>query len=229
MLFMSSINHSNSKKPAHFSAILLVGIMASSIGFMSGCSQPEQSETVDTASEATADLSAKTKIVEDDANDIPSNHANNTSSFESDDIEQAESNDIDNVEQITYDNADIFDLKVGTCFDNEGEANEEVVSTIPIRNCNQPHDNEVFYVFKLPDAPSYQASEDSINAELDKCADAFNDYVVVDYQESPYELSEFTPTPESWAAGDREIVCFLYDPSGDKISESVKGSGFVAL
>ena len=173
---MSSINHLNSKRHARFSAILLAGVMASSVGFISGCSQPEQNETMDAT-----------------------------------------------------DNADIFDLKVGTCFDNEGEANEEVVSTIPIRNCNQPHDNEVFYVFKLPDAPSYQASEDSINAELDKCADAFNDYVGVDYQESLYELSEFTPTPESWADGDREIVCFLYDPSGDKISESVKGSGFVAL
>ena len=37
--------------------------------------------------------------------------------------------------------------------------------------------------------------------------------------------AEVYPTEGSWAEGDREILCLVYDPSGDQISGSLANSG----
>ena len=45
------------------------------------------------------------------------------------------------------------------------------------------------------------------------------------YEESILGIWTLTPTPDSWEAGDREIVCYLYDIELRKLTGSMRGSG----
>ena len=49
------------------------------------------------------------------------------------------------------------------------------------------------------------------------CAEAFAEFVGVDYNESELEINLLYPTGESWAEGDRELVCLVYDPEGPTV------------
>ena len=50
-------------------------------------------------------------------------------------------------------------------------------------------------------------------------------YVGRDYESSALDVVTMYPTQESWAQNDREVVCALYDMSGEKLVGSVKGTG----
>lgn len=132
------------------------------------------------------------------------------------------------VDILDLDHEDVFSLKVGSCFDDDsGEiASDETeeIASIPIRECNEPHDYEVFYTFDLADAPQ-PPSEAEMDIEIaDKCEPAFTEFMGIDYQESIYDYSVFFPTVESWADGDREIACFIVAQEDEKLTKSLKGA-----
>lgn len=120
-------------------------------------------------------------------------------------------------------------LKVGICFDDASEENTIVddkqnvaVTSIPIVPCHKPHDNEVYYIYELPDAKSYQETDELLESMFVTCEDKFESYVGKSYQASFYEMSFLTPTVDSWADGDREVVCYAFHPEADKLSQSLK-------
>ncbi len=57
------------------------------------------------------------------------------------------------------------------------------------------------------------------------CIDRFESYVGRDYETSALDVVTMYPTAESWAQNDREVVCALYDMSGEKLVGSVRDSG----
>jgi hypothetical protein len=115
----------------------------------------------------------------------------------------------------------VTDLRVGDCFDAEDDAEISDVDGIP---CAEPHDYEV-YVVQERDGASYptEAEFDTIFDSL--CVAAFESYVGSDYSTSALYAGMITPSEGSWDDGDREYICYLYEPVDTSLTENVPQTG----
>jgi hypothetical protein len=117
---------------------------------------------------------------------------------------------------------DVFSIKIGDCL-NDASVNGEV-STVPIVDCSAPHDSEAYFSGNIDDGdfPGDDAVQQAAEA---LCGPAFTDFVGAPYQEGTgYDYSYYTPTSDSWNAGDREVMCVVFDPSGAQVTGTLKGS-----
>lgn len=113
-------------------------------------------------------------------------------------------------------------LGPGDCFDaTEGDVTAPAIQPL---DCAGPHDNEVYLVVAVPDAafPGHTALRQR-GSELCRGA-AFEDYVGVPWGNSRFFTFAVVPSEASWTAGDRLIVCALYDIRGPR-EGSALGSG----
>lgn len=122
--------------------------------------------------------------------------------------------------EIEQESADVFTLAVGQCLNDAAMSGE--VEAVPSVDCASEHDSEVFFLFDLDDDAFPGAAEISAKAESG-CGDAFAAYIGVPYDQSRYVYSSYTPTMESWSAGDREIACVVFDADDAKLIGSLKG------
>jgi hypothetical protein len=117
-------------------------------------------------------------------------------------------------------NADVFSIKVGDCL-NDASATG-TVTTAPIVPCSQPHDSEAYKSITMKDGAFPGA--DAVTTQADAgCAAAFPDFIGVAYDNSSLKISYYFPTKDSWANGDREILCTVYD-DGVKTTGTLKGA-----
>ncbi len=117
---------------------------------------------------------------------------------------------------------DVFDLKVGDCFD---DANADEISTLPAVPCAEPHDNEAYAAFNVSLA-SYPGEEQMWEMATEECLARFEGFVGREYETSKLDIFTLYPTSESWAQnGDREVVCAVYNMNYDKLTGSVRGRG----
>jgi hypothetical protein len=115
----------------------------------------------------------------------------------------------------------VFDLEPGECFD-EPSAGE--ISDLPMVDCADPHGYEAFAIFEVADGPfpGVAALEDAATA----CLPLFEDYVGTSYESAAnLDIMYFPPSAESWDAGDREIICTLYDLNGNQLTGSQRNAG----
>jgi hypothetical protein len=118
-----------------------------------------------------------------------------------------------------------FEVRVGDCFDDgqlSAEASEvQEVDAIP---CDQPHDNEVYAIFELPDG-DYPGEEAVVEQSGEGCDERFAEFTGTAYQDSQLEITQLFPTEDSWnTLDDGEVVCAVYDPSGP-VEGSLQGKG----
>lgn len=108
--------------------------------------------------------------------------------------------------------ADVFSLRVGDCFD-DADTDSEEISSVAAVPCAEPHDNEIYYEFTMPEG-EYPGDE-AINAAADEqCALQFDTFVGLAYAESVLDFFTVTPTEGSWTgADDRVVQCAIYEPS----------------
>lgn len=106
---------------------------------------------------------------------------------------------------------DVFDVQVGDCLG--GATAEGEISSVEAAPCSEPHAEEIFASVTVADG-EYPGQE-ALDAEAAKCVDEFTEFVGMTYDESALEINYMTPTEESWAVDDREILCTVYDPAGD--------------
>ncbi|MEX0868105.1 MAG: septum formation family protein [Nitriliruptoraceae bacterium] len=105
-----------------------------------------------------------------------------------------------------------FDLTVGMCFDDP-DVDDGRVHEVTTADCEQPHDNEVYWVIELPDGDFPGVEDISVIAD-EGCLAAFPEAIGEDYLESDYFASYLAPSAGSWADGDRSIVCYAFDQDG---------------
>lgn len=114
-----------------------------------------------------------------------------------------------------------WDLEVGMCLD---DANLPATFTsIPLVDCAEPHDSEVYAVETLADG-AYPGEEEIFRLAEEVCLDAFEPYVGISYDRSLYYFAYYWPEKNNWGAGDRDVVCVLFDENG-QTEGSVRGSG----
>ncbi|MDH6182314.1 hypothetical protein M2152_002496 [Microbacteriaceae bacterium SG_E_30_P1] len=118
---------------------------------------------------------------------------------------------------------DVFSVTVGDCFNDESDSAEEIQS-VPIVPCSEPHDNEIFYEFELPEGDF--PGDEAISAEGEEgCLQPFNDFVGINYEDSTLAYFALRPTEGSWAEGDRLIQCTVWDPAG-QVTGTLEGAAY---
>jgi len=116
--------------------------------------------------------------------------------------------------------ASVLELDVGQCFDDPPDFAE--VADVDVVPCASPHHNEVIAVVALTDSsfPGEAAVDDTAAA---RCRASFEGYVGASYDDSPLLLGWLAPSADSWRVGDRDVICFVFDQSGDRTTGSVRG------
>jgi len=110
-------------------------------------------------------------------------------------------------------NVDVFSIRVGDCLNSSVMSEQTELQTIPVVPCSEPHEDEVYYAFDSTVPGSEYPGEDAILEEADAVCtgDAFTDFVGVPWTESVLEYWPMYPSDGSWASGDREVLCMIYE------------------
>jgi hypothetical protein len=114
----------------------------------------------------------------------------------------------------------VFDLEEGDCWDDPEESSSQV-NEVEVLPCDQPHDNEIYLVFDLPDGEFEQTAVEQGSNE--GCEADFETFVGIDAETSELDFFPIYPTEASWADGDREVICSLYDEELRKLVGSMEG------
>lgn len=100
------------------------------------------------------------------------------------------------------------------------------MTDVSVKECAQTHEREVFAT------PTYTGTDSNFPGEAtlttfanDSCLAAFEPYVGRDYPSSELAYGYLLPSPESWATGDRVVVCVLGLVGGGPLTGSMQGSG----
>ena len=93
-------------------------------------------------------------------------------------------------------------------------SNEDMfVDSFTLADCDEPHAMEVIASFEIAQG-EYPGSAYPGNARLlpdsyEACQPRFEEYVGVSLWDSAYDITTITPSPSTWAEGDRTITCLL--------------------
>ncbi|CAN5809917.1 hypothetical protein BH18ACT6_BH18ACT6_06750 [soil metagenome] len=115
----------------------------------------------------------------------------------------------------------VFSLPVGTCFDDQSG---DEISSVPEVECSEPHDNEVFALIDYTETDVYPGPEEISDIGTNVCVEQFEAYVGIDYLSSALEVFSIYPSEDSWADGDRELICVLYNVDLSKLTGSMEGA-----
>lgn len=114
-----------------------------------------------------------------------------------------------------------YELRVGDCIRDPADA--PFPGGVTVVPCSEPHFQEAFAVYDL-DGTEYRGDEEVRATAQQGCRDEFEAFTGIEYDESRYFLNFLYPTDMTWAGGDREVVCMIYHPDGEK-SESLRDAG----
>jgi hypothetical protein len=122
---------------------------------------------------------------------------------------------------------DVFQIKVGECFNDETPEGETVAEVQKV-DCAEPHIWEAYESIILEDGDGTYPGETVVTEQAQTdCKAAFETYVGIDYDSSSLYLSYYYPTEETWTQiNDREILCILTtaDDFATKSEGSLEGS-----
>jgi putative regulator of septum formation/uncharacterized protein DUF4328 len=111
------------------------------------------------------------------------------------------------------------DFSVGTCFDHT------TADYAPL-SCDGPHGAEAYAKLTYPDQDAYPGQEEFESWAEPLCYGRFEGYTGIRYEESSLDFGYLYPGIQGWGAGDHEVICYLFDPSGNDLTEPIDtGSG----
>lgn len=121
----------------------------------------------------------------------------------------------------------VQDLAVGDCFDDWAGLELDVVQeveSVPIVDCADPHDNEMYFVEALPEGP-FPGDTGMEQMAIDTCFEEFDGFVGTAYADSRLDFGFLISTQEMWDTGTRRISCFVWDIEFLKLTGSMRNSG----
>jgi hypothetical protein len=121
------------------------------------------------------------------------------------------------------------DFKPGQCYTADGFVAAQSLEPTQLHaiGCDAPHRLEVDAVIQHPSAQSsaFPGAEALAAFTDDQCLEQFRSYVANLYEDSTLDIADIRPTERSWKAGDRTVVCLLYNQDFADLTGTVKGSG----
>jgi hypothetical protein len=117
----------------------------------------------------------------------------------------------------TKDKVIATDLAAGDCITDI--PNGALVQVLPKTDCSQPHAGEAYAVLTMPDGA--YPGQSTIDEWQNKCPAELESYAPNAMTDDSIGVFVLYPTAETWAQGDRAIVCIA--TTDDKRSGSIKG------
>ena len=118
----------------------------------------------------------------------------------------------------------VFDIAAGDCLNDASETGD--VSTVPVIDCDKPHDSEVYAVIDMDDG-EYPGDDAVVQQANDGCRAEFATFIGIPAAQSRYMFNALYPTEDSWNGGDREILCrvaLVTDGEIQKVTGSLRGA-----
>jgi hypothetical protein len=109
---------------------------------------------------------------------------------------------------------DVLSLDVGDCLATTG--NHGTTSTVPVVECSQEHESEVYSRLVLDD-DTFPGDDAVRDRAVTGCTQRFAEFVGIAYDDSSLDFAYYFPTRTSWERGDRDIVCLVIDPQAASI------------
>jgi len=118
---------------------------------------------------------------------------------------------------------DIFALKVGDC-KLADDASSQQLSDTNVVPCSDPHDEEIFFEFDLPEGDYPEASVIE-ETTWKTCDPQFEAFVGLSDEDSSLTYAYLSPTADGWEQlDDRTVQCVLFAEDGSKLEGTAKGS-----
>jgi hypothetical protein len=95
---------------------------------------------------------------------------------------------------------------------------------VTVVDCRAEHEAEVMSRGVLSGPKKWPSDEAMYNLSFEKCKQSFEAYVGVGYDESAYDIDALSPDEEAWMAGDRTVVCLVFDPENETLSRVLRGA-----
>lgn len=118
----------------------------------------------------------------------------------------------------------VFDIEARECF-NITET--EPVESVQVLPCDDPHVYEAYAVLDHPAGPDapFPGQDEMTDASNAACQEQFAAYIGLDYESSEFFITTLNPSEETWAEGDREIICTVATEDEDAVTGTARGSG----
>ncbi len=119
----------------------------------------------------------------------------------------------------------VFSLKGGRLLQPGGG---DEVENVGLVDCDEPHRYEVFAAIDVeaPNDARFPGSTQLESVAFSPCLDDFDEYVGETYANPLLDIHTLFPSRDSWEdAGDREVVCTLFDLEDLHMEGSMKESG----
>ena len=98
------------------------------------------------------------------------------------------------------------------------------VNSVATTECTEAHTGEVYSVttLKSDTMPSRDEMDELVH---NTCYETFEAYVGTSPEETTLDYTAMSPTKQTWAKGDREIVCIAVRTDDEQLTASVRDSG----
>jgi hypothetical protein len=116
------------------------------------------------------------------------------------------------------------ELEIGDCLPFVDYEDTEQIYELPVVSCDEPHTDEVYFIFEL-DHEEFPGEDVLSEAAWDGCAARFDTYVGIAYEDSVLDFYSYQPTETSWArADDRTVQCILF--SYEDVTGTLEGAKY---
>lgn len=113
-------------------------------------------------------------------------------------------------------------VQVGDCVQDDTAFGGEAASIVAVP-CTDPHNAQVYHELTLTGIDEFDPEAVS-DAAGDGCLEAFEGFVGMPYDRSELLFYWFSPTADSWDAGDRHVICYVWAGEGETLTESLEGA-----
>jgi len=102
--------------------------------------------------------------------------------------------------------------------------------TVQAVSCNTQHVAEIYFAGPAwPQSRTFPGESAITLRTITECNSAFLSYVGVPFTSTPYRYADVAPDANSWASGDRRVLCVAYrptasHPNGEGLDKSIKGT-----
>lgn len=97
------------------------------------------------------------------------------------------------------------------------------VNSVATTDCTEEHTGEVYSISPI-DGESLPSRDELEELVDDTCYSTFEAYVGSSPEDTSLDYTAMSPTADTWAKGDRTIVCIAVPTETDTLSRSVKDS-----
>ncbi|MPY64260.1 DUF4190 domain-containing protein, partial [Streptomyces spongiae] len=115
----------------------------------------------------------------------------------------------DGFQEAARENGSTFSVEKGECFDAPNGSLEGYAYDVDTVPCSDEHDAEVIANFRMPEG-DYPGDDELTDTADEKCYDLADSYAMDTWAlPANADVYYFTPTRQSWGAGDREVTCMF--------------------